>query len=375
MSKKIRLKSINSDDDSDILDMIDNREDYSPKGEFLSINFFELAGVILKRKRMITIMVIAVMMITAVAVFMTPNKYISRAKILPSGKPDKLAALQDLAGLSGSGQNDENSSELYPIIIKSRSIGTALMQKEFSFQHGSDEIDLTLHEYFKVKNQDALLVKLNKITSISMDKKTGVIDMGVETKYPAFSQTVLSAYLSELENFNIHKRKSQAKEAAIYLEKQLKDVEIDLKASEDKMQEFLDVNRGWANTTNPELLKLLKRFERDIEIKSATYLNLCQEYEIAKLNAQKDIPIVRILDQPSLPTVKSGPKRISTIIISGLATFIAACLIIFVSHSLRKASTGPDKKSYESLQEDFRKEFPKVNRILSRRDSKQTVNT
>jgi uncharacterized protein involved in exopolysaccharide biosynthesis len=372
MTKKISLKKSNLDD-ADIGSMIDNRTE-SSKGEILSINLFELTGIVLKRKRMITAAMIAVMLLTAVVLFLTPNQYISSAKILPSGKPDKLAVLQDLTGLGGSNQNDENSSELYPIILKSRSIGTAISDKEFSFIHGSKEISMTLEEYFKTKSQDALLVKLNKITSVGMDKKTGVIDIRVETKYPAFSQELLSTYIGELENFNIHKRKSQAKEAAIYLEKQLNDVENGLKATEDKMQNFLDVNRGWATTTNPELLKILKRFERDIEIKSAIYLNLSQEYEIAKLNAQKDIPIVRILDHPSLPNVKSGPKRISTILISGIATFIAMCLMIFIHHSLQRASAGPDRRSYESLREDFQRQFPKVNRILKKREKKDLIN-
>ena len=105
---------------------------------------------------------------------------------------------------------------------------------------------------------------------------------------------------------------------------------------------------------------------RDIKVKSKTYLTLQQEYELAKLNAQKDIPIVRVLDRPSFPTVKSGPKRLSTIIFAGFAIFVTSLIVIVVLNALQKAGSGPDKESYEELKDNFNREFPKFNRILIR---------
>ena len=66
----------------------------------------------------------------------------------------------------------------------------------------------------------------------------------------------------------------------------------------------------------------LGRHKRNIEINSQTYLLLREQYEMARLTAQKDVPIVRILDMPSLPTLKSSPRRTIIIILSGMVAFI-----------------------------------------------------
>ncbi len=342
-------------------------------GAKFRVNIFELAGLLLKSKRIIFGAALAVMIITAVVMFLTPNQYAATARILPSGQPDKLSALKDLAQMGGLSNVDENSSELYPVILSSRHVGHEILAREYSFEHGHQNKTLTLAEYFDTGVPDRQLAKLHEITSVNYDKKTGVISMGVETKYPGFSKAVLEAYLEELEEFNVHKRTSQASQAARYLERQLIDVEKDLRASEDRLEKFQNANRGWASTTNPEILKMMARYKRDIEIKSATYLTLMQEYEIAKLNAQKDIPVVRVLDQPSLPATKSGPRRLSTIILMGFAALMISYIGVVAAHFIQLAGQGPDREAYNDLRENLSNEIKSVNRIISKVRRKKSI--
>ncbi len=366
MPRKIRLKSASTDTPEDeYLEMNGNRSEY------FRINFFELAALFLKKKTWIAGSVICAMILTGIIMFMTPNKYTSQARILPSGNSENLSALQQLAKVNGLTNMDENSSELFPVILRSRYVSSAVLGREYTYNEGPKKKTISLDRYFKTGDPSRLAGALAKVTAVSMDKKSGVIDVAVETKYPGLSQAIMQAYIEELENFNIHKRRSQAREAAKYLEKQLAENEKELRAAEDKLEEFQNVNRGWASTSNPEIIKMLTRFQRDIEVKSKTYLTLQQEYELAKLNAQKDIPVVRVLDQPSLPTVKSGPKRLSTIIFAGFAIFVTSLIVIVVLDALQKAGTGPDKESYEELKDDFSREFPKFNRIINRRRFRQ----
>lgn len=373
MTRKIRFKDGSAEDGSG--KRSDDFGKGSEQGEFFRINLFELTALFLRNKKWILGTALAFMLVVGVVLFLTPNRYTSVAKILPSGKTDRIAELKDLAGLGGFSSTDENSSELYPIILRSRQIGQTLIEKDFNFQPGSGQMSLTLEEYFKRGGRDYLLAELAKITSVRMDKKTGVINIAVETKYPGFSQAILKVYIDELENYNIHKRKSQAKQAAMYLEKQLQDIETELKAAEDRLEQFQNKNRGWASTNNPDIIKMLSRFRRDIEIQSTTYLTLRQEYELAKLNAQKDIPIVRVLDSPSLPSVKSGPRRLSAIIIAGLTGFVLSCIVIVVIDAIGKAGHGPDRRSYQALRDDLAKEMTSINRILGKTRRNQMVKT
>ncbi len=337
------------------------------RGAGSELDIFAFLHLFLKRKNWIIAFVGTVMVITAVILLLIPNKYTSVAVILPSGAVDKMSQLKELAGISSMMMSDENSSELFPVILRSQLVSDAVLGKKYSFVHDSQPMTLTLQEYFKETNPDKLRRALARMTSIATDKKTGVITVGVETEYPAFSQQILTQYLDELESFNLHKRRSQAKEKAKYLARQLEKIKRDLEAAEDSLEHFQLANRDWASSTDPEIIKMLSRLQREVELQSKTYLFLQQEYQIAKLDAQKDVPIVRILDAPTLPIEKSGPKRRVTLLIIGMLAFFAALAFIVVWEALRRRSVEADKDSYRAFKEELHKSFPRVMRLVERR--------
>jgi hypothetical protein len=285
-----------------------------------------------------------------------------------------MAQLKDLAGLSELSTTEENSSGLFPVILRSRLIREAVLNREYSFTHKSEPMALTPAAYFRQDNPDKLQRKLAGITSIDLDKKTGVIRVAVETKYPEFSRAIIDQYLAELETFNLHKRRSRAKDNAQYLARQLKEMQRELEQAEDSLEQFQLVNRDWAVSSAPAITKMLSRQQRDIEVKSKTYLFLRQEYEIAKLDAQKDVPIVRILDQPSLPVEKSSPHRTLIIAVCGMLSLFATLFFVVVFEALKKRSTGPDRESYQTLTKDLQRTFPRVTRLVTRRAREETIN-
>ena len=337
------------------------------------IDLFALTGLFVKRKKWIAATVGSVIIIATVILLVLPYKYTSTASILPSGTIDKMSGLKELAGFGSFPSTDENSSELFPVILRSHLIRDAVLNKEYSFTHQSKPMTLTLAKYFNQDNPDKLREALTRITSVSMDKKNGVISVTVETKYPEFSRDILNQYLGELETFNLHKRRSQGKDNAQYLTRQLKEMQRELEQAEDSLEQFQLVNRDWAASSDPEILKMLSRLQRDIELKSRTYFFLRQEYEIAKLDAQKDVPIVRILDRPSLPTKKSGPHRGLAIVVCGMASLFATLFFVVVFEALKKRSAGPDRESYQALTKDLQRTFPRVSRLVTKGAREETV--
>jgi uncharacterized protein involved in exopolysaccharide biosynthesis len=232
--------------------------------------------------------------------------------------------------------NEENSSQLFPSILRSNQVKDPLLKKEFKFEDDGEAMILTFPEYLGDDNPDRLRKALDEITEINMDKKTGVIRLAVETEYPAFSQAVLKEMIAELENFNLYKRHSQAKNRERYLAREMAVREQELKEAETKLEEFQAVNRDWEMSSDPELLRIMMQMKRDIEIKSKAYLFLREQYEIAKLEVQKDLPVVVLLDEPSLPTQKSSPHRVVMILFAGIIAFVLTFLGVFAADSVRR---------------------------------------
>jgi uncharacterized protein involved in exopolysaccharide biosynthesis len=328
------------------------------------MELFNFIGILLKRRTFIAGFIACIMVLTAIYIFIMPNMYRSTATILPSGQMDKLSAVKELAGLGNLvGNINDNSSQLFPVILRSNQVKDALATKQFNFEQNDDFISLTLSEYLGEDNPDYLCSAVDGITEIQTDKKTGIITVSIETKYPQLSQKVLIEMLAELENFNLFKRKSQAAGREKYLARELVIRDQELKEAESELEEFQSSNRDWYGSSNPEILRTFTDLQRDTEIKSKTYLFLKEQYEIARLDVQKDIPVVSILDQPSFPTIKSGPFRIRIILLSGIISFLLAMLLVAVEDFFRRIRHGGNRASIDDLKQEINVAFPVINRI------------
>ena len=330
------------------------------------LNLFDLAATLFRRRNYIIYPVLAVLLLTATCLLLTPNKYTSTVSILPSGKADKLSDLKSLTGMGSLIKVDESSSELFPEILRSRLVKDAVLSRTYTFEDDNETRTVTLREYFGRDDRDLLYRDLDQVTDFTIDKKTGVIRLAVETEFPALSQAVLSTYVAELENFNLHKRRSQAKESEVYLARQLQLKKRELTEAEQQLERFQSENRNWSATSNAEILGELTRLQREVEIKSAVYLHLTREYEMAQFEAQKDVPIVSLLDPPSLPTQKSGPFRTMILGMVVLMTLMGSMFSVIVVENLRRKSQETDDVAFETLRRDIKAAFPKTTQTLNR---------
>jgi uncharacterized protein involved in exopolysaccharide biosynthesis len=354
---------------------MDNGKTNSDQYE-LANGLIYIMRVFLANIRKIAIIVFGVMVIMTIVVLLIPNKYTSEASILPTGKQDNLSALKMLAGFSGAGlDTDENSSILFPEVLVSNQVRDAIIAHRYAVDFGDGLEKITLKEYFVLEKPEYLRGALGNITDVEVDDETGIIYISITTENAEFSQAILRQTLAELENYNLNIRRSKAKESELYLKRELNDQAETLAKSEKALEEFQKVNRDWYGSNDPEILMTLGRLKRDIEINSQTYLLLREQYEMARLTAQKDVPIVRILDQPSLPTLKSSPRRSSIIILSGMIVFILYFGFIIVSDAFKRVSDQSVQESFGALSNDFAKAFPKVNRLLLKRKNKTRAET
>ena len=328
------------------------------------VDLMALGGLLLRRRRWRVGIVGGVGLLTAALMLSTPNMYTSRATILPSGKSNSFSALRAMAGLGdGLRLADENSSALFPLILRSNLVRDAVLAKRYSFAFGREHLDMTLPEYVGNNDPGRLRAALAGMTTVSSNTRTGEITISVETKHPEFSRAVVQEYLNQLETYNLHKRRSVAKNSERYLARQLDKAESALEEAENQLEQFRRTNASWSETGSPEILTRLGRLGREVEIRSAAYLLLQKQYELAKLEAQKDVPIVRILDQPSLPTLKSGPFRTITVLSAVGVTLALVVLGIIVLDLVKQAIQGSNKSSYEQWTEDLHSTFPRTTKL------------
>jgi uncharacterized protein involved in exopolysaccharide biosynthesis len=324
----------------------------------------QMARDIFTRRRSIIAFTLGVSILTAICLLLTPNRYTSEARILPSGKGGNLASLGSMIGLSvASFTPDENSSTLYPSILTSRTIQDAVLSQTYPVEIDGERVDANLVSYFGEDNPDLLRQALNACTDISTSPKTGEITVQVETVYPQLSQAVCIEYLSRLEEFNRVKRRSQARENAQYLESQLASTQDALGQAENSLRRYRKANLQWSMTSNPDILYEIGRLDRKAGQLASQYNILQDRYQVALLEARKDVPIIRVLDPPSLPAFKSGPARLTTLVaITLLAAFLATIAAAVAGSIHRRRKHG----AVAELANDIHAAYPRTAQVWKR---------
>ncbi len=297
------------------------------------VNLFEIIALIWNRRRLLVSISLIVLVGTLVWMILTPDYYSSRAAILPSDNPEIYAGLRHFVWLGAlKTPYNETSSMLFPEMLRSNRIMDDIITHEYSFFYNGRETTMTLSGYFGTNNVDEIRRKLNGIYQVDYDKYgNGVIYLVATTKYPGLSQGILLTAISSLEDFNRNKRKTRARRNIDFLENELNKKRSALVLAEERQAAFREKNRDYFETTDPDLLATEALLQREISVIEETQDLLEAQLEENRLNAAKDIASLKILNHPTLPDLKSAPRRlISAFMLTVIAFFLGALIILFL---------------------------------------------
>jgi uncharacterized protein involved in exopolysaccharide biosynthesis len=288
---------------------------------------------VLRYRRLTYILVATTMTVTLIYCLLAPNQYTATATILPSGKPDQLAQLSQLAagsladvGIGSMIQSQESSSALYPRILSSRLIGEKILGRTFLFHDRDRTANITLGDYIGAPNSDIALLELAQMVRIGLDRSTGFITLAVTTPHAELSSAIARAYLEELNNYNVNYRQSKARDNERFVTERLQQVRAELQCAEDSLRLLQQQNLNYMSAVDPTLRTELARLERDVKVKETVFLTLSEKAELARLEAVKDVPVVQVLDRGDPPQVKSAPHR-SVYLVGAL---VGSCFISLI---------------------------------------------
>jgi uncharacterized protein involved in exopolysaccharide biosynthesis len=162
---------------------------------------------------------------------------------------------------------------------------------------------------------DAALRQLRRRVAARADVRTNIISVSATSRYPALSRDLTQALLDALDSMNISFRQEQSRELRQFFESRVKDAQRDLDSAETELRHFLERNRVTQNS--PLLTFEQARLTRVADLKRAVYTTVVQQYEEAKIQEARNVPILTVLSPPTIPVRKSGPPR-RFIVVTGL---------------------------------------------------------
>ncbi len=356
------------------------------------------------RRRLLATATLWGLVLSTVIAFLIPKDYESTARLMPpdAQSTSGVAMMAALAGSSTSGLGAlagdllgmKSSGALFVVILSGSTVQTAIISR----------FDL-LKVYHVRYKEDARKV-LAKYTSISEDRKSGVITIVVTDHNPYHARDMAQAYVEELDRLVAQVSTSSARRERIFIEQRLKTVKRDLDTASQQFSEYASKNtaiditeqgkamveaaaklegeliaaqselEGLEQIYTPnnarvrsvrarvdELKQQLDKFSgldstpeatnspnspaqfptirqlpllgvrwadlyRQTKIQEKVYELLTQQYELAKIQEAKEIPVVQVLDAPMVPEKKSFPPRLLIMVLGALAIFVVTAVYI-----------------------------------------------
>ena len=404
---------------------------------------------ILWAQRRVLLRVAAISLVLSLVVaFTIPKRYKSSARIMPpsnsSANTAMLAALtgRGFSGLNGLGASlagsllgVNNTTALFVDLLRSGSVADHLI--------GRFQLQKVYHQRYRI---DAAK-QLGRHTSITGDKKSGVITITVEDTDPRRARDLAQSYLDELNLLVNRTSTSSAHQERVFIEKRLETVKADLARAQQKMSEFssthatIDIKEqtramvdaasrlqaqivveqseldslrqvyGDANVrirsaqarigvlqrqlakiggssaplsanqtstadisdgadSERELYPPLRQIPRlavpyadlyrQVQVQETVFELLTQQYETARIQEAKDVPVVSVIDAPGIPEKKSFPPRLLlTLALTLIATVVAAAWLLLHYLWAQVSANDPRKRLAEEIGNTLRARLPK----------------
>lgn len=171
------------------------------------------------------------------SVLLIPKTYESEARIMPpEGRGSSSALISALAGRSLEGEllgglaaglmGSRDSGSLFVEVLRSSSVSGRLIDR-FNLRH-------VYHKRYRV---DAAKV-LARRTTVTQDKKSGVITVSVKDHDPRRARDMVQAYLEELSGVVNRTNTSSAHQERVFIEKRLASVRSKLEHAQEAMSQF-----------------------------------------------------------------------------------------------------------------------------------------
>ncbi len=222
------------------------------------------------------------------------------------------------------------SLQVYPEIMRSRRVVEALLSQKFVTERGGAPralVDIIETSNSGRRRLDVAIKALRKELSANVDRKTGILTLRVRSHYPQLAADIANSLASLMLQVIIEMSASNAGANRRFIEGRLAQTRAELASAEERLNSFRERNIRIGNA--PHLAMEESRLARAVREQEEVYLTLQRQYELAKIEEQRDTPTLAVLDPATPPVFKSAPKKRNIIGFSVFITvLLSSCVIV-----------------------------------------------
>lgn len=278
----------------------------------------KLVRILFSYWRSIVLVMLVFFLLIVLMVARMPFEYKAQTTVFPSimlrGQEDSFQA-GILAGVSrqlginfGDGASDQ--SILYESMLQSRKFLERILNSEFTNRDGDSVVPL---EYL-IPEEMAYDRRLQKAYEkfrvgnlrVNYKPETGMTTIAVISTDPVLAANICNQIVVEFELYTYELLSENSDNYAGFIDERLTDVKARLDKSEKDLNDFMKMNRV---TSSPALTLQFNRLQREVMLQQQLFVSLKEQFELAHIEAEKDISKIAVLDEALTPIAKFRPRR------------------------------------------------------------------
>ena len=164
--------------------------------------------------------------------------------------------------------------------------------------------------------------KFRKHLSVSVDHKSGLTTVTLSGRHPGMLAAAVNEMVVELQRQSLELRVDVARENERFMGQQEVAAHDSLTRAEAELAAYRQSNLRIGNS--PHLLLEGERLERNVRIREEVYLTLVRQEALARLDVNRSVPVISIVDFAEPPPFKARPHRLRLALAGAVAMFLAA---------------------------------------------------
>jgi uncharacterized protein involved in exopolysaccharide biosynthesis len=272
------------------------------------------------------------MLVTLTITLLLPRTYRADAAFYVQNRrtPSSLTGLAAQLGVNIPASDVGQSPAFFEALVRSNEILVRTVLAVSTSANGQEQFRLidrwsSPSEDSTVRVQTATR-QLAKMVQASWDTKSGIIAVSARSTKSSEAQAIAASLLAQVDSFNVLIRNSQARYEREFTERRLKQATSELRLAEDRLEVFLQRNRG-SFLSAPELEFQRDRLAREIGVRQQTFAALTQAHEQARLDEVRDTPVISAMSALPLPPEAESRYLLLKAIIALILGVSLHCLI------------------------------------------------
>ena len=333
--------------------------DIAPVEELDLLDYIE---VIVRRRWMIFWGVLICVTSSYIFALLETPVFTAEATILPAEDHDYLNLKTSM--------RREGRHSFYLDILESNPTSQRILRKKYPYKKDGKIDSTSLLDFLKALSIQAGINALQRTTEFNTEN-TGVITIEVTSPDSLIAAAVANEYIEQLQSYNRKKRKERIANQLGFIEERLVAVQDSLVAGEKALIKFKKNNRNLVfseearltSFLSPEQQSTFSRLKRDINTRETLLTTILTQFEIARIEAEKEIPDIEVLSRATPPEFgeKTGKRKA---VLLGFA--VALILTVFLSFILEYLDRTRKSGRMDPILQEFEKDIDRLRRLFGK---------